>query len=214
MVHGVVLRNRPDRDAYLVALQGHSAPILGLLPHREAVFSYKVHDTVVAAVSECGPSIARLSQRSVWYYRRMTEFVLRPAIEKGLIAVRRIACSEKAKFFKIALEPLIETVNVYQLVQRDHREFRKYTSQVPCIVRWSPDIESYLLEALRPADPRAVKRCELYREAREAVLHVAPGQIGKILGPGGMNVALAAKLTRYRIDVKEATAHRTAEYAA
>ena len=75
------------------------------------------------------------------------------------------------------------------------------------VIRWSPDPATYISNALSPA-----KVEQLYLvdpEERQAHVLVAEDQLSLAIGKDGQNVRLAAKLTGWKIDIKD-----TAKYDA
>ncbi len=69
------------------------------------------------------------------------------------------------------------------------------------VIEWSDDITKFISNALSPAK---VLDVELDKEKREAKIIVPEEQISLVIGKGGQNVRLAAKLVGYKIDVRSA----------
>jgi len=70
------------------------------------------------------------------------------------------------------------------------------------VVVWSPDTSAFISNALSPAQ---VLASELNKEEKAAVVVVPDRQFSLAIGREGQNVRLAAKLTGWRIDVKNAS---------
>ncbi|MBI4121069.1 MAG: transcription termination/antitermination protein NusA [Parcubacteria group bacterium] len=70
------------------------------------------------------------------------------------------------------------------------------------IIEWSPQEEQFIARALSPAD---VLNVTLKSEERRAEIMVSPDQYSLAIGKGGQNARLAARLTGWRIDIKEST---------
>ncbi|MFN3926327.1 MAG: transcription termination factor NusA [Pseudanabaenaceae cyanobacterium] len=69
------------------------------------------------------------------------------------------------------------------------------------VIRWSPDPAVYIANALSPAKVRQVNI--LNADERQAEVIVAPDQLSLAIGKEGQNVRLAARLTGWKIDIKE-----------
>ena len=73
------------------------------------------------------------------------------------------------------------------------------------VIRWSPDPATYIGNALSPA---RVDKVELIdTEERHALVLVAQDQLSLAIGKEGQNVRLAARLTGWRIDIKDIATH-------
>jgi N utilization substance protein A len=75
------------------------------------------------------------------------------------------------------------------------------------VIRWSPDPATYISNALSPA-----KVEQLYLvdpEERQAHVLVAEDQLSLAIGKDGQNVRLAAKLTGWKIDIKDTAKYST-----
>jgi N utilization substance protein A len=66
------------------------------------------------------------------------------------------------------------------------------------VVQWSPDIKEFIANALSPAQVVEVRILEL----EKAVVIVPDKQLSLAIGKEGQNVRLAAKLTKWKIDIK------------
>jgi N utilization substance protein A len=70
------------------------------------------------------------------------------------------------------------------------------------VIRWSPDPATYISNALSPAHVQAIHLVN--PEARQAHILVNEDQLSLAIGKDGQNVRLAAKLTGWKIDIKDA----------
>jgi N utilization substance protein A len=70
------------------------------------------------------------------------------------------------------------------------------------VIRWSPDPATYISNALSPARIDEVNL--INSEARQAHVLVAEDQLSLAIGKEGQNVRLAARLTGWKIDIKDA----------
>ncbi len=69
------------------------------------------------------------------------------------------------------------------------------------VIRWSPDPSTYIANALSPA--RVDNVLLVNPEARQAHVLVAEDQLSLAIGKEGQNVRLAARLTGWKIDIKD-----------
>ncbi|MCG9892686.1 MAG: transcription termination factor NusA [Thermosynechococcaceae cyanobacterium MS004] len=69
------------------------------------------------------------------------------------------------------------------------------------VIRWSPDPSTYISNALSPARVDEVRLIDT--EDRQAHVLVAEDQLSLAIGKEGQNVRLAARLTGWKIDIKD-----------
>ena len=69
------------------------------------------------------------------------------------------------------------------------------------VIRWSPDPATYIGNALSPA--RIDQVLFTNAEERQALVLVAQDQLSLAIGKEGQNVRLAARLTGWKIDIKD-----------
>ena len=69
------------------------------------------------------------------------------------------------------------------------------------VIRWSPDPATYISNALSPARVEEVRLVN--PDARQAHVLVAEDQLSLAIGKEGQNVRLAARLTGWKIDIKD-----------
>lgn len=69
-------------------------------------------------------------------------------------------------------------------------------------IRWSPDPATYIANALSPA--QVEQTLLINPEERQALVLVAENQLSLAIGKEGQNVRLAARLTGWKIDIKDA----------
>lgn len=200
-VTGMIVANRPDHEAYLVAINGTHG-LLAFLPRANAFRTYRVHDGVAAVVESVSPTVVKLTQVSIHYFRRITDLAFRAWVVNDGMKIRNIAISPQAPFIKVAVE-LAPTAHPVKHLEAGLEVMKGYTDRVVCLIPFSTDKEQYIRNALLPARAAMISRCDMWKEARQARIWVRRGQMSRVLGPKGMNVALAAKLVRYSIDVQE-----------
>ncbi|MEA5582483.1 transcription termination factor NusA [Nodularia harveyana UHCC-0300] len=69
------------------------------------------------------------------------------------------------------------------------------------VIRWSPDPSTYIANALSPARVDEVRLMD--PESRQTHVLVAEDQLSLAIGKEGQNVRLAARLTGWKIDIKD-----------
>lgn len=69
------------------------------------------------------------------------------------------------------------------------------------VIRWSPDPSTYISNALSPA--RVDQVLLMNPDERQAMVLVAENQLSLAIGKEGQNVRLAARLTGWKIDIKD-----------
>lgn len=69
------------------------------------------------------------------------------------------------------------------------------------VIRWSPDPATYIANALSPARVDEVRLMD--PEERQAHILVAEDQLSLAIGKEGQNVRLAARLTGWKLDIKD-----------
>ncbi|MEM8715583.1 MAG: transcription termination factor NusA [Cyanobacteria bacterium P01_A01_bin.3] len=79
------------------------------------------------------------------------------------------------------------------------------------VIRWSPDPATYIANALSPA--RIVEVRLVDPEIQQAHVLVPADQLSLAIGKEGQNVRLAARLTGWKIDIKDADEYYAAEDA-
>lgn len=78
------------------------------------------------------------------------------------------------------------------------------------VIRWSPDPSTYIANALSPARVDMVRLVD--PEARQAHVLVPEDQLSLAIGKEGQNVRLAARLTGWKIDIKDIGKYDFDEY--
>lgn len=69
------------------------------------------------------------------------------------------------------------------------------------IIRWAPDVKSFVREALRPAE---IKSLTVDEKNKQVSIIVEADQLSLAIGKRGQNARLAHKLTGWRIDIQKA----------
>ena len=66
------------------------------------------------------------------------------------------------------------------------------------IIHWSPNIDEFVAEALKPAELREI---EVHKEEKRIQVWVAEDQLSLAIGKRGQNARLASRLTGWQIDI-------------
>ena len=77
------------------------------------------------------------------------------------------------------------------------------------VIRWSPDPATYIANSLSPA--RVDKVLLVDTEERQSTVLVAEDQLSLAIGKEGQNVRLAARLTGWKIDIKDIAKYQEEE---
>jgi N utilization substance protein A len=180
----------------------------GLLPRKEQIprESYRNGDQIRAYIREVrktvrGPQII-LSRTAPEFLIRLFELEV-PEIAQGEIKILG-ASREPGERAKIAvfsssrdIDPVGACVGMKgSRVQSVVRELR---GEKVDIVEWSSNLETYLRNALSPAQ---VERVEADEEGKRMLVIVPDDQLSLAIGKKGQNVRLASNLLRWTIDVK------------
>lgn len=129
-----------------------------------------------------------------------------PEIGNGLIELHGVA-REPGSRSKVAVAALEENVDpigscVGQRGARIQTIISELGGEKVDIIEYSENPEEFIAHALAPAK---VIKVEMNESERKAVVYVASDQLSLAIGKGGQNVRLAAKLTGWKIDIKEIT---------
>ncbi|HAS82546.1 MAG TPA: transcription termination/antitermination protein NusA [Verrucomicrobia bacterium] len=202
-----------------------------LIPARERVPTeeYQVGDRVRAYVVSVqnnanGPAIV-LSRSHPDFVRRLFELEV-SEIGDGIVSIKGIA-REPGYRTKIAVTSTDEKVDpvgacVGMRGMRVKNIVRELSGEKIDIVRWSPDIKTYVINALAPAKLSKIEIKEA-GESRMISVIADPEQLSLAIGKRGQNVRLTAKLVGWKIDIhkddsaisfEEKVAHAISELAA
>lgn len=201
LVSCCIIREVPGKDMYLALIGGTG--LVGHLPKSSAYRSFREKEECTATVYTIRDGRIFLSQRSPQFFRRVTEAALAPAIRDGKVRVRRAASIANSAFAKVSVEGL-GGLDPLSVALHYLEGVKKYTGDTVTIVRYSPDMKEYIVNALVPAPVDKVVQVLYSRSLREAIVRVDPHYCGFFVGKGGANVATAAKLLDVKILVKSA----------
>jgi len=150
-----------------------------------------------------GPEII-LSRTSEEIVRKI--FIVEiPEIANGLVEIKGIAreAGSRTKIAVTAVEDNVDPIGscVGQRGARIQTIIQELGGEKVDIIEYSEDPIKFVIAALAPAK---ILKVEIKESERMAIASVAPDQLSLAIGRGGQNVRLAAKLTGWRIDIKEA----------
>lgn len=180
----------------------------GLLPRKEQIprESYRNGDQIRAYIREVrktvrGPQII-LSRTAPEFLIRLFELEV-PEIAQGEIKILGASREpgERAKIAVFSSSREIDPVGacVGMKGSRVQSVVRELRGEKVDIVEWSSNLETYLRNALSPAQ---VERVEADEESKRMLVIVPDDQLSLAIGKKGQNVRLASNLLRWTIDVK------------
>lgn len=180
----------------------------GILPAREQSLQddFRQGDLIRAFVLEVkktpkGPEII-LSRAHAGLVKRLFELEV-PEIHDGIVQIKG-AAREAGSRTKIAVASSDEKVDcvgscVGVRGQRVKNIVRELGGEKIDIIRHSEDTESYIRNAMSPAELAEIK---LNRKDQAAEILVEDDQLSLAIGKKGQNVRLASKLLGWRLDVR------------
>lgn len=148
-----------------------------------------------------GPHII-LSRNHIGLLRRLFELEV-PEIYSGAVEIKAIAreAGNRAKISVYAEDENIDPVGscVGTRGLRVQNIVNELNGEKIDIIKWDKDPVAYISSALSPAE---VLRVDLDEDNKIAYVVVADDQLSLAIGKEGQNVRLAAKLTGWKIDIK------------
>lgn len=180
----------------------------GLLPHTERVpiEEYQVGERIRCFVQEVrqgpqGPDII-LTRADPRFVIKLFQLEV-SEIADGTIEIKNIA-REPGFRTKLAVYTRDERVDpvgacVGLRGQRVKSIVRELSNEKVDIIRWDPDIRTFLANALAPAK---LKAFEIDEANRRAKILVSEDQLSLAIGKRGQNARLTAKLTGWQVDIE------------
>ncbi len=180
----------------------------GILPAREQspVDSFRQGHVIRAYVMEVkktskGPEVI-LSRTHPELVNRFFEMEV-PEIHDKVVEIKGIAreAGSRAKIAVTSRDEKIDCVGSCVGVrgQRVKNIVRELNGEKIDIIRYSEDIETYIRNAMAPAELLEIK---LNRDKKRAEILVADDQLSLAIGKRGQNVRLASKLIGWDLDVR------------
>ncbi len=125
-----------------------------------------------------------------------------PEITSGAVEIKAIAreAGARSKIAVASSQPNIDPVGscVGQKGSRVSAVINELGGEKIDIIEWSEDAETFIANALSPAEVTSIS---LDQENGEAQIEVTGDQFSLAVGKGGQNARLAAKLTGWKIDI-------------
>ncbi len=192
----------------------------GVLPKQEQIPTerYRPNQKIRALITEVnkssrGPQVI-LSRTHRNFLRRLLELEV-PEIFNGLVEIKSIAreAGQRSKVAVAAMQDGIDPVGacVGQRGVRIQAIVNELSGEKIDVVEWSASAATFIGNALSPAKVISVKLSEDENGDKVATVVVQDKQLSLAIGKEGQNARLAAKLTGWRIDIKNET--QTAEEA-
>jgi N utilization substance protein A len=173
---------------------------------------YRAHDKIRVYVLEVrrtsrGPQIV-VSRNHRNLLRRLLELEV-PEIYNGQVEIKSIA-REAGQRSKVAVQALQHGVDpvgacVGMRGVRIQSIVRELNDEKIDVIEWDNDQRVFIAKALSPARVSHVFLEEHPEEGKTAVVIVPDDQLSLAIGREGQNARLAAKLTGWRIDIKNLT---------
>ncbi len=180
----------------------------GILPVREQspVDEYRQGDVIRAYVLEVkktprGPEII-LSRSHGNFVKKLFEMEV-PEIHDGIVQIKGVAreAGSRTKIAVFSNDSKIDCVGSCVGVrgQRVKNIVKELGGEKIDIIPYSDDIETYIKNAMQPAELAEVK---LNRKDQSAEIIVEDDQLSLAIGKKGQNVRLASKLIGWKLDVR------------
>lgn len=141
---------------------------------------------------------------------RLLDYLLKqeiPEVANGIVEVKAIAreAGQRSKVAVYSNNPNVDPIGAC-IGHRGNR-IQAITGELGRervdVILWDSNTREFIRNALSPAK---VALIEVQPDRNEAAVTVTPDQLSLAIGKGGQNVRLAAKLTGYKIDLRETAA--------
>jgi N utilization substance protein A len=204
LVNGVIFKS--ENDQVLVRLNERTEAIL---PREERIVgeSYPLGSRLKFFLLEVrqttrGPRIV-VSRSHPGLLRRLLELEI-PEIREGTIEIREIVRESGARA-KVAVSTLDTNVDpvgacIGSAGSRIKSISKELGGERIDVVVWNSDPLAFIRNALSPA--RVVRVEPVLEQERSVQVFVRPDHLSLAIGKAGQNVRLAARLTRWKIDIK------------
>lgn len=168
---------------------------------------YQIGNRIRAYISEVktsprGPEII-LSRTHIGLVRRLFELEV-PEISDGTVEIKGIVREPgfRCKVAVHSLDPKVDPIGacVGMRGSRIKNVVRELEKEKLDILRWDPDLSTYVANALNPAK---VEEVIINEKEKKVKVRVADDQLSIAIGKRGQNVRLASRLTGQNIDVRK-----------
>lgn len=204
LVNGIIFKS--ENDQVLVSLNDRTEAIL---PREERIVgeSYPLGNRMKFYLVEVrqttrGPRIV-VSRSHPALLRKLLELEI-PEIREGTIEIREIVRESGARA-KVAVSTLDSNVDpVGACIGNAGSRIKSISKELGGeridVVVWNSDPLLFIRNALSPA--RVIKVEPVLEQERSAQVFVRPDHLSLAIGKAGQNVRLAARLTKWKIDIK------------
>jgi len=179
----------------------------GIIPKGEQIpsESYRVGERIRAIISEVRKAGSRvkivLSRTSPDFVRTLFELEV-PEIGERVVQIKGISreAGHRTKIAVHSVDAKVDAVGACVGVRGSRIKIivDELNGEKIDIVRWSPDPQTYIVSALKPAE---ISEIELDEEAVRAQVVVEEDQLSLAIGKHGQNVRLASQLVGWEIDI-------------
>ncbi|MBI2109061.1 MAG: transcription termination/antitermination protein NusA [Parcubacteria group bacterium] len=184
--------------------------VIGAIPRNEQIPGeyFRQGERVRAylySVEETARDITlRLSRTHPQFLQKLFE-IEAPEVASGVVEIKSIAREPgaRSKIAVVSHDEHIDPVGscVGQRGVRVSTVMSELGGEKIDIIEWSEDQKTFIERSLSPAQ---VAKVTLNEEAKSAIIEVDGDQYSLAIGRGGQNARLAAKLTGWKIDIREA----------
>jgi transcription antitermination factor NusA-like protein len=195
----IVTRALPDHESYLVQLVAYGMP--ALLPKKYAIKQYTLGESGWAAIFNLDGSFTILSQRSPQYMRKILEYLIDKELQETGLRIYRVAKTEHARQFKIAVKGTGEAQDLYQKTLYLKSVIAGYIFGTVYYIKYKNNPVEYVKNALLPAPSAEIRKVIHREEINQMEVYVESTLAGIFFGKQGNNVASASKLTGYSIKI-------------
>ena len=187
----------------------------GIMPLKDQIPTekYNVNDKIKAYVVSVekglrGAPQVLVSRNHPDFVRKLFEFEI-PEIYEGLIEIKSVSrdAGNRSKVAVYSTNPDIDPVGscVGQKGIRIQNIINELNGEKIDVIEWSEDPATYISAALLPAQVMAV---DVKEEEKFAQVIVPDDQLSLAIGKSGQNARLAARLVKWKIDIKSESQFR------
>ena len=187
----------------------------GIMPLKDQIptENYKVNDKIKAYVVSVekglkGAPQVLVSRNHPDFVRKLFEFEI-PEIYEGLIEIKSVSrdAGNRSKVAVYSTNPDIDPVGscVGQKGIRIQNIINELNGEKIDVIKWSEDPAPYISAALLPAQVMAV---DVKEDEKFAQVIVPDDQLSLAIGKAGQNARLAARLVKWKIDIKSESQFR------
>lgn len=187
----------------------------GIMPLKEQISTenYRVNDKLKAYVVSVerglkGVPQVLVSRNHPDFVRKLFEFEI-PEIYEGLIEIKSVSrdAGNRSKVAVYSTNPDIDPVGscVGPKGIRIQNIINELNGEKIDVIEWSEDPATFISAALLPAQVMAI---DVKEEEKFAQVIVPDDQLSLAIGKAGQNARLAARLVKWKIDIKSETQFR------